>query len=261
MGGLVVFLAISVAAADPPPLPPGLEVGHIQTTSWSREEVPLERGPRIEAALRATQSPPPTESPATVAPTDVPAPDLTQNDPAPPISEPPATVPPALDSPTPTLPPMVSGPRVFALGDSVMLGAAPALASTIENLEIDAAVSRQVSEGIGILQWRRDHGLLGDVVIIHLGNNGNFRGSDLEEMMSILSDVKRVIFVTVKVPLDWEEPNNGVIASAAAYPNVVVADWHTLGSEHPDIFGDDGTHVGPTGAAYYAQLVTPYVAV
>jgi hypothetical protein len=101
---------------------------------------------------------------------------------------------------------------------------------------------------------------LGDVVIIHLGNNGDFSGNQLEEMMGILSGVKRVIFVTVKVPLDWEGPNNGVIESAAAYPNVVIADWKSLGGSHPEIFGDDETHVGPEGAAWYVNLVAPYIA-
>jgi hypothetical protein len=168
----------------------------------------------------------------------------------------PATLPPATPAPTPPPPPFdPSGPRVFALGDSVMLGAATALQQTIGNLEVDAAVSRQVSEGIGILSWRRDNAMLGDVVVIHLGNNGSFTSGQLEQIMSILSGVKRVVFVTVKVPRDWEGPNNGVIAAAAGYANAEVVDWHSVGNSNPGFFWDDQIHLRPEGATYYAGLL------
>lgn len=138
-----------------------------------------------------------------------------------------------------------------------MLGAADALQSRIGNLEVDAAVSRQVSQGIGILSWRRDNDLLGDIVIIHLGNNGYFGEGQLAEVMSVLADVDRVVFLTLKVPREWEGPNNGVIQSAAAYPNAVVVDWHTKGTENPDFFWDDGFHLRPYAAHHYALLIAP----
>lgn len=138
-----------------------------------------------------------------------------------------------------------------------MLGAATALQSTIGNLELDAEVSRQVSQGIGILRSRADNGLLGDVVIIHLGNNGYFGHGQIEEIMSILSGVDRVVFVTLNVPRDWEGPNNGVIQTAAAYPNAVVVDWHAMGVENPGFFWDDGFHLRPHGANWYAGMLAP----
>jgi hypothetical protein len=122
---------------------------------------------------------------------------------------------------------------------------------------LDAAVSRQVSQGIGILRSRADSGLLGDVVVVHLGNNGYFSQGQMEEIMSILSGVDRVVFVTVKVPRDWEGANNGVIQSAAAYPNAVVVDWHATGAENPGFFWDDGFHLRPHGAAFYAGMLAP----
>jgi peptidoglycan/LPS O-acetylase OafA/YrhL len=257
--GLAVFLAFSIAAADPPPLPPGLEAGHVQTLSWSQKDGMPQRAHRTESPATSASHGAPIEDGAppiktTLAPSPAPtvAPANTPAGTLPPTAAPSATAPP--------LPTPVNGPRVFALGDSVMLGAADALQTSVGNLEIDAAVSRQVAEGISILTSRREAGLLGDVVIVHLGNNGSFSGDQLEEIMAILSGVKRVIFVTVKVPLDWEGPNNGVIESAAAYPNVVIADWKTLGGSHPEIFGDDETHVGPEGAAWYVNLVAPYIA-
>ncbi len=250
--GVAVFLAISVAAADPPPLPSYLQAGQVQTITWSRVELPDE-----------SATPAPSPSPATATPSTSPTPTLapTPSASAAPTATPVPVTPVPPPAPEPTLPPPPpppqDGPRIFALGDSVMLGAADALQSRIGNLEVDAAVSRQVSQGISILKWRRDNGLLGDIVIIHLGNNGYFGQGQLEEVMSVLADVGRVVFLTLKVPREWEGPNNGVIQSAAAYPNAVVVDWHAKGTENPDFFWDDGFHLRPYAAHHYALLIAP----
>ncbi len=255
--GVAVFLAISVAAADPPPLPSYLQAGQVQTISWSSADLPADTARPVPSPTPApatpTASPSPTPSPSppavrTATPSPVPVPVTPSPAPLP--------EPTALDLP----PPDPTGPRVFALGDSVMLGAAASLQSTIGNLEVDAAVSRQVSHGIGILSWRRDNGLLGDVVIIHLGNNGYFGSGQMGEIMSILSGVERVVFVTVKVPREWEAPNNGVIQSAAAFSNVVVVDWQATAAANPDFFWGDQIHLRPFGADSYAGLLVPQTA-
>jgi hypothetical protein len=174
-------------------------------------------------------------------------------------ARPPRTEPPPLTPAATPPPPLASPPqRVFALGDSVMLGAAPSLAATIPNLEVDASVSRQVSGGIGILSARRDAGTLGDVVIVHLGTNGTFTSSQFDEMMSILSGVQRVIFVNLKVPRAWEGGDNSVIANGVSrYPNAVLVNWHDTGDAHPEFFYDDEIHLRPDGADSYAQLIAP----
>lgn len=140
-----------------------------------------------------------------------------------------------------------------------MLGAASALQFTVDNLEMDAAVSRQVSEGIGILQWRRDNGLLGDVVVIHLGNNGTFTGGQMEQIMSILEDVDRIVFVTLKVPRSWEAGNNEVIWSVADDPKTVIVDWNQIGNDHPGFFYEDKIHLRADGAYYYAGLLAQHI--
>jgi hypothetical protein len=136
-----------------------------------------------------------------------------------------------------------------------MAGAANSLLASVPNLEVDAAVSRQVSAGLEILRWRRDNGLLGDVVIIHLGNNGSFRDWEFDEIMSVLSGVQRAVFVNLKVPRDWEGGNNSVIANGVSrYPNAVLVDWHSASQGQP-FFWDDGIHLRPEGASYYAQVI------
>ena len=121
---------------------------------------------------------------------------------------------------------------------------------------MDAAVSRQVSSGIGLLYARRDAGALGDVVIIHLGTNGTFTGAQFDEIMGILAGVERVVWVNLRVPRDWEAPDNNAIAEGVdRYPNAVLVDWFSTANAHPEFFYDDEIHLRPDGADFYAQMI------
>jgi lysophospholipase L1-like esterase len=152
--------------------------------------------------------------------------------------------------------------RVAAVGDSVMLGAAGALRDAIAQIEIDAAVSRQVAPTIELLRSRRDAGQLAgvDVMVVHVGSNGTFTARQFDQMMEVLSGVRRVVFVTVKVPRAWEGPNNAALAAGAQrYANVVLADWHAAAAGRPELFSNDGIHLRPAGAQLYASLIASRV--
>lgn len=251
----VVFLGITVAAAGPPAPPSYLAVGEVQTYAWSRGHQATPR-PRLTPssnhltsavpAVRRTAS----ETPTPFSPTRSPVPA------GPTTAALAGTAPPTNAPPTPP-PPLAEPPsRVLALGDSVMLGAAPQMAAAIPNLEVDASVSRQVSAGIDLLYQRRDAGALGDVVIIHLGTNGSLSGGQFDEIMGILSGVERVVWVNLRVPRDWEAPDNDEIAQGVArYASAVLVDWHSLGNAHPEFFYDDEIHLNPEGADFYAQTI------
>jgi hypothetical protein len=130
-----------------------------------------------------------------------------------------------------------------------MLGAASELEQDIPGIQIDAAVDRQVSAAINILQADRAAGKLGTVVVIHLGNNGTFTTAQFDEIMQILSGVKKVVFVNLKVPRPWEGPNNAVLAAGVKrYPNAVLVDWQAASANHPEYFWGDGIHLRPGGA-------------
>jgi peptidoglycan/LPS O-acetylase OafA/YrhL len=196
--------------------------------------------PAIGERLRA-EAPPSTE--ATVSPGDAPATTA---------APPPTTVAPAtgITAPDGVL-------NITAIGDSVMLGAAPNLTAGLNGETfVDAAVGRQVSIGIGILQAWRDSGRLGDVVVVHLGNNGTFTPEQFQQMQEILAGVPKVIFLTVKVPRMWEEGvNQTLTAGVAGMPNAVLLDWRTASIDRPELFYDDGMHLRPEGAAFYSELV------
>jgi hypothetical protein len=167
---------------------------------------------------------------------------------------------------TTTLPPpgpgFVAG-HVTAVGDSVMLDYQDPLQTDIPGINVNAAVSRQWSDGVQILQELKASGLLGAEVIVGLGTNGPITDSDFDAMMQVLNGASRVVFVNFHVDRPWQDPNNTVLVDGALrYPNVFVADWATLAAQNPQWFSSDGTHLaidGP-GATALATLIASTLA-
>jgi lysophospholipase L1-like esterase len=138
-----------------------------------------------------------------------------------------------------------------------MVGAAGELQRAAgNNLDIDAEVGRQASTVIDILRERQATSRLGEVVVIDIGNNGTLTTEQFDEMMRVLEDVRNVVFVNVKVPRTWEQPNNEVLAEGVRrYPNTVLVDWYAASSNRPDFFVDDGYHLQPEGQQVFADLI------
>ena len=159
----------------------------------------------------------------------------------------------------PTVPPRdpaAGGVRATAVGDSVMLGAAGELANVLGSVDIDAAVGRQMNVLIEILQARKDQGLLADIVLVQVGNNGPITADQFDQMMGILADVPQVLVMNVRVPLPWEGANNEVIAAGARrYPNATFLDWHATSEGRGDLFWTDNVHLRPEGASVYVGLI------
>jgi lysophospholipase L1-like esterase len=153
----------------------------------------------------------------------------------------------------------VGASTVTAVGDSAMLGAVDALRHEIPNpAVIDARGSRQVPEAIAVLRQLRASGELGDVVVVHIGNNGVFSEDQFDEMMHVLRGVHRVLVVNVTVPDSYSwAPNNEVLAEGVRqYPNrAVLVDWHGTSAGHPEYFWD-GIHLTPQGAQAYADVIS-----
>jgi hypothetical protein len=138
-----------------------------------------------------------------------------------------------------------------------MLGSAAQLERDIPNLTVmDAEVGLQASAAIDILRARLASGELGEVVVVHIGNNGVFTAEQLDEMMGVLADARRVVLVNVNVPRAWERPNNEVLAEGARrYPNAVLVDWYSASVYHPEFFVEDGVHLQVEGQRVYADLI------
>ena len=145
---------------------------------------------------------------------------------------------------------------VTAVGDSVMLGSAYALARVFGVVDLDAAAGRSVDSVIRVLRDRADAGTLNTNVVIQIGNNGIIRDEELHLLLDFLAPDHRVFLVNVRVPRPWEAPNNALLARVARrYPNTVLVDWPAASDGKTNLLYDDHIHLKPEGAAFYAGLI------
>jgi hypothetical protein len=121
-------------------------------------------------------------------------------------------------------------------------------------------VGRQLPAAVDVLRAARTAGHLGPVVVVHIGTNGYVTRAQFDDMMSVLAGVPRVVVVNDKVPRPWQDPNDDMLAqAAAAYPSVRVVDWRAASAGRPELFWDDDTHLRPEGARFYASLVAAQI--
>src|SRR5690606_11257615 len=80
-------------------------------------------------------------------------------------------------------------------------GAAPVLAERLgPALTVDAEVGRQMEDAVAVVRDLAGAGRLGEVVVLHLGNNGPFDGALLDEVLATIGPDRKVLLVTVAVP-------------------------------------------------------------
>ena len=150
--------------------------------------------------------------------------------------------------------PEAAGPLM--IGDSVMLGAQPGLVEAIEDVRVDAKVSRQMKQVPDVVERLRAEAAVGEVAVVHLGTNGVFSPYHLDAVMLALNGVDRVYFVNTKVPRRWEDSvNEGLKAGVELWPNAYLIDWNSAAMDHPEYFGKDGVHLTGAGIEAYASLI------
>ncbi|HEX7095032.1 MAG TPA: acyltransferase family protein [Acidimicrobiales bacterium] len=152
------------------------------------------------------------------------------------------------------------GTDVLVIGDSVMVGATPAMIERLPGIAIDAVIGRQLRDADEIASQLRDAGRLRPVVVVHLGNNGSATEGQLDRLMEALTGVQRVIVVTANAPRPWRDTVNDRFHDLATrYDNVRVLDWNAVVEGEDGLVGDDGVHLTPTGARRLADLVASAV--
>jgi len=156
---------------------------------------------------------------------------------------------------TPTARP-VGGDRITAIGDSVMLAAAPELQAELPGIALDAVVSRQMSAAPALLQQQLDAGTLRSVVLLELGTNGPIQRSTLEQIRTEVGPRREIIVVSVQAPRGWTDGVNATLAAFAdQYRNVVLADWHDVVQPHLAELNRDQIHFGGAGARLFTGVV------
>ena len=157
---------------------------------------------------------------------------------------------------TPTIPLPTEPVPFLAIGDSVMLGAAPEL--TDRGMFVDAAISRQMIDMIPVFEQLRDGHLFGTAVVVHLGTNGPITQQTLDAFLATMDGVPNVILVTVRADRSWTADNNALLRAADHDgDNKILLDWEVRSAECPgECFYHDGIHLRPEGQQYYANLIS-----
>ena len=244
---LVLFSTVSLVTAP-------LEPTDLERSLAAGEEATTDLDDLVGGDVISGESPSSIDSPDTTASSL----GSTQSS----VAAPPTPPPTPPSSSTSTAPPTTLPPdpvAYLAIGDSVMVGAAPALVEA--GIVVDAAESRQLSEMIPTMQKFSDLDLFGIAVIVHLGTNGTVTEAELDRLMDTLVGVPNVLVLTVKANREWTAGNNERLRAlgpggANSRPNVILIDWEQLASECVDnCFARDGFHLNPNGQQFYTSLI------
>jgi peptidoglycan/LPS O-acetylase OafA/YrhL len=155
---------------------------------------------------------------------------------------------------------VTTGDEITAIGDSVMLAAAPALKEAYPGIVIDASVSRSMYAAPAIVQAHESAGTLRPVVVIALGTNGPIDRTTLEEVREILGPARELVVVNAQAPRGWIPGVNAELSSfARVYRNVELANWHGAIQPFLHEMARDQVHFGPIGAGIFAGAVTDAV--
>lgn len=144
----------------------------------------------------------------------------------------------------------------MAIGDSVMLGTKPEIEKRLPGVTVDATVSRQFSAAPEMVRALMAGSSPPELIVIGLGSNGPARESDFDAVMEAAVDVPLVAFVNVRVPRQWEDTSNRVIAEGVArYDNAVLIDWYSASIDRSELFAGDGVHPKQAGRVIIAELL------
>ena len=162
-------------------------------------------------------------------------------------------------STTPTPP---KGAGILAIGDSIMIDAAPFLRQLLPGVAIDAIEGQQLYQVQAAVPKLLEQRVIGDRLILELGTNGPYTPTALNNLIRSFGPMQRIVLVNSLVDRPWEQYVNQTVAAVAKlHSNVSVVDWFALGAGHPADFYPDGIHLNPVGARYYAGLIAAAVEV
>jgi len=145
------------------------------------------------------------------------------------------------------------GTAPLAIGDSVMLGAASALAH--KGFEVDARCARNPAEGLQLVRQRSRRGTLPEIVVLALGTNIAISTRDIGRMLRTIGHRRTLMLVT---PFrSWHPFHTQPMRRVARrHPKrVKLIDWSARATGNRQWFWSDGTHLRPTGVEVYSRML------
>jgi len=145
---------------------------------------------------------------------------------------------------------------ITAIGDSVMLGAAPEIEKRLGGDVVDATVSRQFLAAPALVERLVDGPVPPQVIIVGLGTNGPAQVQHFDQVMEAAGSDRLMVFVNVRMPRTWEGASNRTIAEGVErYGNAVLVDWYSTTRDRDDLFAADGLHPKQAGRVIMAELI------
>jgi hypothetical protein len=155
-------------------------------------------------------------------------------------------------------------PRLFVIGDSVLLGARDAIVGRMAGWQVSVYAQEGLSTLGAASIVNASRASIGEVVVVALGNNdmGNPTtfGQRVDGVMQAIGPVHRVIWVNLRDFASWTPALNQQLTLATGrWPNLVIADWSTRATPDPSLVYGDGLHLTPAGQAAMADLIAAQV--
>ncbi|MEI7991414.1 MAG: acyltransferase family protein [Actinomycetota bacterium] len=156
----------------------------------------------------------------------------------------------------------------LVIGDSVMFGASGALRRA--GLVVDVRINRGFAAAYSLVLDHRRQRHLGDIVVLGLGTAGGISKSQVTKLMSALTSVPHVVFITPQAGgRSFELRSREVLLQAVSdYPNVSVIDWQQIaeplmkfhegasGVSFNDLYSyRDKVHLVANGRRFYGDLI------
>ncbi|MFD0587317.1 acyltransferase family protein [Paenibacillus sp. GCM10027627] len=146
--------------------------------------------------------------------------------------------------------------NITAIGDSVLLDAAPYLEKQLPGIYMDGKVGRQFGAAANIIEQLKKSNKLADTVVIQLGTNGSFTTKQMNELLGVIGEKREIVFINTRVPRKWQDSVNKMLAATAKKAsNVTIIDWYAASKGNEDLFAADGVHLKKKGAELYASLI------
>ncbi|MBX3195580.1 MAG: acyltransferase family protein [Schumannella sp.] len=160
------------------------------------------------------------------------------------------------DDETDRPPEPVGGDQISAIGDSVMLAAAPTLQQRFPGIQIDAAVSRSIYVAPDMIRSLIRKNKLRKVLVLALGTNGPIDREVLEEIRDLIGPDRQMVVVNVQAPRYWTDGVNKTLSAFALYyRDVELANWHDAIQPSLNLLAGDQIHFGSAGAEVWATTL------
>jgi len=146
---------------------------------------------------------------------------------------------------------VVTNLNIIGIGDSVMLGAIDHLYQKFPNGYFDAQISRTAWMANGILTKLKSNNMLGNVVVLNLGSNGDCPEWCKKEIMDTIGN-RKVFWINTT---NYNYVNNELISLSKKYDNLYIIDWKNISKNHPEYFIADKIHLTAKGKEVYAKVI------